>query len=92
MRGRKTSLKIKIDEESREILQSWLRRQKTELGLAKRATAILLLGEGESYTAVAKQVGLTDRNVRKWAKRFIREGVNGLYDKARPGRKPVFSP
>jgi hypothetical protein len=92
MRGRKTNLKIKIDEESREILLSWLRRQKTELGLGKRAMAILLLADGETYTGVAKQVGLTDRNVRKWAKRFVREGINGLYDKPRPGRKPVFSP
>lgn len=92
MRGRKTNLKIKIDEESQETLKSWLRQQKIELRLAKRAKAILLLAEGESYTATSKQVGLTDRNVRKWAKRFMEEGIKGLYDKARSGRKPVFSP
>lgn len=92
MRGRKTNLKIELDEETREILLGLLRRQKVAMGLAKRAWAMLLLAGGETYTAAAKQVGLAERHVRKWAKRFVKEGVNGLYDKPRPGRKPVFSP
>ena len=92
MQGRKSALKIELNEEVRSILLGILRRQKVEMGLAKRAWAMLLLAGGETYTAVAKQVGLAERHVRKWAKRFVKEGVNGLYDKARPGRKPVFSP
>jgi hypothetical protein len=92
MRGRKSKLKIELDEQTRNILLALLRRQKVEMGLAKRVWAIVLLANGETYTAVAKQVGLAERHVRKWAKRFVKEGVNGLYDKSRPGRPPVFSP
>jgi hypothetical protein len=92
MRGRKSNLKIELDEQTHNILLALLRRQKVEMGLAKRAWAILLLAGGETYTAAAKQVGLAERHVRKWAKRFLKQGVSGLYDKPRPGRKPVFSP
>lgn len=92
MQGRKTQLKVQMDEETREILQGWLRKQKIEVGLAKRARAMLMLEEGEAYIHVAKQVGLAERHVSKWAERFIKKGIEGLYDKPRPGRKPVFSP
>ena len=92
MQGRKSNLKITLDEETRDILLAILRRPKAPVGLAKRAWAMLLLASGETYTAAAKQVGLAERHVRKWAKRFLKEGVKGLNDKPRPGRKPVFSP
>jgi hypothetical protein len=92
MRGRKSALTVQMDADTRQTLLGWLRAQKTPVGLAKRAWAMLLLAGGETFSATAKQVGLGDRHVRKWAKRFLRHGVDGLRDKPRPGRKPVFSP
>jgi hypothetical protein len=62
------------------------------VGLAKRARAILLLAEGHTFAATARQVELRERHVRKWALRFLSSGIEGLYDKKRPGRRPVFSP
>jgi len=73
-------------------LLSWMRAQKTPVGLAKRAWAMLLLANGTSYAATARQVGLAERHVRKWTKRFLRDGPAGLFDWKRPGRPPVFSP
>ena len=92
MRGRKSALTVQMDDDTRQTLLGWLRAQKTPVGPAKRAWAMLLLAGGECFSATAKQVGLGDRHVRKWAKRFVRYGVAGLQDKPRPGRKPVFSP
>ena len=92
MRGRKSALTVQMDDDTRQTLLGWLRAQKTPVGMAKRAWAMLLLAGGESFSATARQVGLGDRHVRKWAKRFVRLGVDGLQDKPRPGRKPVFSP
>jgi len=92
MRGRKSALVVRMDEDTREELLGWLRRQKTPVGLAKRAWAMRLLADGERFVPVARQVGMAERHVRKWAKRFIRYGPQGLSDKERPGRKPVFSP
>ena len=92
MRGRKSALTVRMDDGTRRTLLGWLRAQKTSVGLAKRAWAMVLLAAGQSFSATAKQVGLGERHVRKWAKRFVRFGIVGLQDKPRPGRKPVFSP
>jgi transposase len=92
MRGRHARLLIQMSQQTRATLQGWLQRQKTPLGRAKRAQAMLLLEQGHSYTHAAKRVGLTERNLRKWAKRFHNRGVAGLDEKPRPGRTPVFSP
>lgn len=92
MRGRTSALKIEMDTQTRKTLCSWLRRQKTPAGLAKRARAMLLLADGQTYSHTSKQVGLGERHLRKWAKRFITQGISGLYDSQRPGRPPVFSP
>jgi len=92
MQGRRTALIVRLSDDQRAKSVSWLRAQKTPVGLAKRAWAMLLLADGQSYAATARQVGLAERHVRKWAKRFLRDGPAGLADKKRPGRKPVFSP
>jgi hypothetical protein len=92
MQGRKTALIVRMNDAQRDELSSWLRSPKTPVGLAKRAWAVLLLADGQSFAATARQVALRERHVRKWAKRFLRDGPPGLGDKKRPGRKPIFSP
>lgn len=92
MRGRHAAVMIQMSQQTRATLQGWLQRQKTPLGRAKRAQAMLLLEQGRSYTHTAKWVGLTERNLRKWARRFYGRGLAGLDDSPRPGRAPVFSP
>lgn len=92
MRGRISSIKISLTSEQRESLESLLRRQKTPVGLAKRARTVLLLSEGKSFSQTSERVGLGERHLRKWARRFIEQGVEGLQDRPRPGRVPVFPP
>ena len=92
MQGRRSALRIVVDDPTRTILSGWLRKQKTPVALAKRARAMLLLADGHSFAATARQVDLRERHVRKWALRFATCGIEGLYDKKRPGRPPVFSP
>jgi hypothetical protein len=92
MRGRKSALRVVLDEPTRTELQAWLRAQKTPVGLAKRAWALLLVADGHGFAGAGRQVGMAERHVRKWALRFAREGTRGLFDGQRPGRPPVFSP
>src|SRR5271157_6290096 len=92
MQGRRTALIVRMDDDTREQLLSWVRATKTPVGLARRAWALLLLASGQSYAATARQVGMRERHVRKWAKRFLRAGPSGLRDAPRSGRPPVFSP
>ena len=90
MRGRHAAVMIQMSQQTRATLQGWLQRQKTPLGRAKRARAMVLLEQGHSYAHTAKWVGLTERNLRKWAKRFHGRGLVGLHEKPRLGRAPVF--
>src|SRR6266516_3457849 len=92
MRGRHSALNIEMTDQTRRTLQSWVHRQKMPSGQAKRARAVLLLEKGQTIVQTAQWVGLTESHVRKWAKRFLEEGVAGLYEKPRPGRTPLFQP
>ena len=92
MPGRRPTLKIQMNAQTRLTLQAWLRHRKTSGGLARRARALLLLEQGHSYVQTATWVGFTERNLRKWAKRFLEQGITGLREQPRPGRRPVFLP
>jgi hypothetical protein len=92
MQGRRSAVHIDIDDQARATLRGWLRRQKTPVSLAKRAQAMLLLANGQTFAATARQVGMRERHIRKWALRFVVQGLAGLADKKRPGRRPIFFP
>jgi len=92
MQGRHSAIHLEMDDHTRATLTGWLRKQKTPVGLAKRARAMLLLADGYTFAATARQVELRERHVRKWALRFVASGIAGLSDQKRPGRRPVFSP
>jgi Winged helix-turn helix len=92
MQGRHAALRMALDDPTRAILQGWLRKQQTPVGLATRARAMLLWADGQTFAATARHVELRERHVRQWALRFVASGSDGLYDKKRPGRQPVFSP
>ena len=92
MQGRHSAIGIAIDDHTRATLTGWLRKQQTPVGLAKRAQAMFLLAAGQTFAATARQGGLRERHGRKWALRFVAQGLEGLSDKKRPGRRPVFSP
>ncbi|MCC5624857.1 hypothetical protein [Nostoc sp. CHAB 5715] len=43
MQGRISSIQVEITGEQQDVLESWLRKTTTPVGLAKRARAILML-------------------------------------------------
>ena len=92
MRGRPSQVKVESADATRATLEGWLRRQTSAAGLATRARAMLLLADGQPYTHTAAQGGLAERHGRQWATRFVAEGIDGLYDRPRPGRRPAFPP
>ena len=92
MRGRKTSLHVVLTEEERSYLEQRLRCTTTSLGLARRCRAILGVADGLPLVQVARLVDLTEKHVRKWVQRFLKERLDGLQDRPGRGRKPVFSP
>jgi hypothetical protein len=92
MRGRKTSLRVVLTTEERTQLEQRLRSTMTPLGLARRCRAILEVADGSSLAHVARLVDLTEKHVRKWVRRFLKERLDGSRDRPGRGRKSVFSP
>jgi Winged helix-turn helix len=92
MRGRKTSLRVFLTEEERSLLEHRLRSMTSSLGLARRCRAILGVADGLPLVEVARLVDLTEKHVRKWVQRFLKDRLEGLRDRPGRGRKPVFSP
>jgi transposase len=84
--------RVLVSDKQRQELEALVRRTTISEGVSRRGRAILLLSEGQSVSAVARQVGLQRRHVYKWMHRFGERGIAGLQDEKRPGRPPVFSP
>jgi hypothetical protein len=87
--GQKTTFVIALDADTRSLLSGWLRRPRTPMGLARRVQAILALDQGEPYAGAARRAGLSEHHVRKWAYRYLAEGLHGLFNRQRPERMPL---
>src|SRR5918996_173797 len=92
MRGRKTSLRVALTVEERDLLEQRLRCTTTSLGVARRCRAILGVADGRPLVEVARLVGLTEKHVRKWVQRLLKDRLAGLQARRGRGRKPVFPP
>jgi Homeodomain-like domain-containing protein len=86
-RGRRTSLTIRLTPAERLTLLAWQRATSIPAGLARRARIILLLADGATITEAAATVGLSRRHSYKWIRRFVQEGIEGLYEKSGPGHR-----
>ena len=92
MPGRKLSFEIVVSPETRASMEGISRKSSVPVGYHKRVLAILYLDDKLSEKETAARCGLGARIVRKWARRFVAQGLDGLKDKPGRGRKPVFSP
>ena len=57
---------------------------------ARRLLAIASILDGASRTDAAKSAGMERQTLRDWVHRFNAEGVDGLKDRQRTGRKPLL--
>jgi Helix-turn-helix domain len=92
MRGRKTALRVILSVQERRHLGQRLRCTTTPWGSARRYRAILEVADGHPLVAVGRHVGMTEKHVREWVQRFLKDRLAGLRDRPGRGRKPVFSP
>ena len=59
-------------------LETYVRRQREDHGIARRANALLLLDDGESCAQIAKFLYLDDDTIRGWHKSYRRGGWDFL--------------
>jgi transposase len=59
---------------------------------SRRMLAIALVLEDVSRRDAARQCGMDRQTLRDWVHRFNAEGLEGLYDRRRPGPAPRLTP
>jgi transposase len=84
MRGRPTK-RISLGEEEREELERLARQKRKSRNVAFRAQIILKCAEGVHDVEVAKSLRTSGSTVGFWRTRFVKGGVNGLFDEPRAG-------
>jgi len=77
--------------EDRETLEARCRSPRTLQRDLKRARIVLLAGAGRSTRSIAQEVGVQPRIASLWRNRFADHGLEGLNDKLRPGKKPIYT-
>lgn len=81
---------ISCTTEDRIKLEQLSKSRSDEARLVERAKIILGCLAGRRNDEVAAQLGIQAATVSLWRKRFVREGVAGLRDRARPGKPPTY--
>lgn len=81
---------VNVSSEERQELERRTRARSSEQRVVERAQIVLLAAEGKTNNAIAEQLGLHVDTVSKWRLRFCREGLEGLDERPRPGRPPVY--
>ena len=76
---------IELTLEVQRELEGWAGSRTLPAGIVRRSRIILLAAEGCNNKTVAEKVGLSATMVSMWRKRFLAQGMAGLYDEPRPG-------
>jgi len=83
---------VRISRKDRQELERRCRSPQTIQRDLKRARIVLLAGDGRSTRSIAKEVGVQPRIVSLWRHRFADQGLEGLKDRPRPGKEPLYTP
>jgi transposase len=79
------------EEEAKEIKQ-WSQSRTQEARLVERAKIIRLASEGRTVPQIAQELGINEKSVRKWFKRFAEHSFAGLEDAPRSGAPAHYTP
>jgi len=82
---------LRVSAEERRELEAWASSRSLAHGQVRRAKIVLLSADGVSNTGIARKLDLSVQTVGKWRERYRREGIQGLYGEARPGRPRTIS-
>lgn len=81
---------VQLSPEDKKRLEFLLSQGTLPVKVYKRATALLELNRGKTYTAVAETIGQTKQTMSTLAKKYRTEGLHCLEDKPRSGRPIDF--
>src|SRR2546429_8791364 len=82
---------VHLSRKDRRVLEACCRSPVTLQRDLKRARIVLLAADGRSTRSIAKEVGVQPRIVSLWRHRYADHGLEGLNDKPRPGKQPIYT-
>jgi transposase len=82
---------VQLSRKDRKVLEACCRSAVTLQRDLKRALIVLLAAAGRSTRSIAKEVGVQPRIVSLWRHRYADHGLDGLQDKPRPGKQPIYT-
>lgn len=89
---RRSPFVIELSPAERASLESTSRRYSAPYRDVVRARIVLLAGDRQENTEIARRLDLPVQIVSKWRKRFFEERLAGLAERSRTGRRPAFPP
>jgi len=84
------SLRIETELSPRQL--ALMARRQDDPRICRRLMGIRLILLGKTVPQAAHGIGLSQRPLREWVHRFNRNGIEGLRDRPRPGRKKTLPP
>lgn len=88
MAGRETQHRVRLNGKPRKRLEKLVRRRSPEHWMVLRARIVLLSADGLEVHEIGARLSVDRQVVRRWVKRYVAEGFNGLRDRVRSGRPP----
>ena len=82
---------VHLSRKDRKVLEARCRSPVTLQRDLKRARIVLLAAAGRSTRSIASEVGVQPRIVSLWRHRYADHGLEGLQDKPRPGKQPIYT-
>src|SRR5213594_210470 len=81
---------VHLSRKDRKVLEERCRSPMTLQRDLKRARIVLLAAAGRSTRSIAKEVGVQPRIVSRWRHRYADHGLEGLKDRPRAGKTPIY--
>ena len=81
---------VRLTPKERAVLEARCRSPLTPQRDVRRARIVLLAAAGQSSRSIAAAVGVQPTIASRWRNRFADQGLEGLDDKPRPGKEPLY--
>ena len=82
---------IRLSDEERNELESWVRKGTMEQRMVQRARIVLESAAGRMTKEIARTLNLRVATVSQWRNRFFQKRMDGLQDAPRPGKAAKYN-
>jgi len=86
MQQRVTKYQVRLNRKPRRRLEALVRRRTPQHWAVQRAKIVLLSADGLGIQEICSRLSVDHQVVRRWLKRYLADGFDGLKDRPRTGR------